>query len=407
MRRAHRWWLGAVGALLALPLLAIAALLWWVDPDSLRPAIEAQVRERLGIELQITGPLQWKLWPAFSVQSGAGALGVEPAAPLLRWQALRFTLRWPRPHDTEWQLDGVVIDGLQMSLQPDAQGRWNIVALFDAVGDSQARAAAPGRTLRIHPLQLRAAELQVRVTPEGSPWQLSRFSMKTDLDRSVDGIWTLAELQLAADVHGGPLPAAEAVTLQTARAVIDPAGSTLRIEPLRARVGDAALQVTAPQPLRWAPLEGEGEMQFDTATLRGWLAAQGVPLPPTRDAAVLRSASLATHWKIAAAQAELSSLQLRLDDTRLQGRIAGRWQTPQDWQVELQGDTLNADRYLRPDSDPGEPFRLPVEALRALPLNGSVRLQRLTAGGAVARDALIELRSTTSRSGPGTGARSP
>jgi len=61
--------------------------------------------------------------------------------------------------------------------------------------------------------------------------------------------------------------------------------------------------------------------------------------------------------------------------------------------VDLQGDAVDLDRYRRPDSDPGEPFRLPVQALRALPLNGSVRLRRLSAGGVVARDAVIGLHS--------------
>jgi AsmA protein len=157
------------------------------------------------------------------------------------------------------------------------------------------------------------------------------------------------------------------------------------------------MHVTAPQPLRWAPLEGEGELQFETASLRRWLAAQGVRLPPMRDPTVPGATSVATRWKFNESKTELSALQLRLDDTHLQGRIAGRRQEPRDWQVELQGDALDADRYRRPDSDPGEPFSLPVEALRALPVNGSVKLQRLSGGGVVARDAVIELRSGARR----------
>ena len=420
MRRAHRWWLAAAGILLALPLLAVAILVWWVDPDSLRPTIEAQVRERFGIALHLAGPLKWKLWPAFAVQSGPGALGLAEAGagagaagataePLLRWQALQFTLQWPRRQATEWRLDGLIVDGLRMSLQPDAAGRWNIAALFDAVSDSQARAATPGRGLRIQPLQLRDAQLQVRLTSAGTRWQVSRFNMKTNLDRSGDGVWTLAELQLAGDVSGGPLPAAEAMSLQTARASIDPAGSIVRAAPLQARVGDATLHLTVPQPLRWAPWQGEGEVQFEAASLRGWLVAQGYTPPPTHDAGALGAASLDAHWRIDAAQsagdgpsggtmqAELRDLQLRLDDTRLQGRVAGRWQAPQNWRIELTGDSLDADRYRRPDSAPGEPFSLPVDALRALPLDGSVTLQRLSAAGMVARDAVIELHSGAAR----------
>jgi hypothetical protein len=61
------------------------------------------------------------------------------------------------------------------------------------------------------------------------------------------------------------------------------------------------------------------------------------------------------------------------------------------WHVDLDGDVLDVDRYRRPASDPGEPFALPVEALRALPLSGTVRLRELRAAGSRARDARITL----------------
>jgi hypothetical protein len=331
-------------------------------------------------------------------------------------------------HATTWQFDGVIVEGLRMTLQADEAGRWNVAAMLDAMAAAQATEVhggetqpgvapsgrtQPGRALHIHPLQLRNSELQLRMRPGSAPWQLSRLNLQANLDRSADGReLKLAELQLSADVRGGSLPAAEAVTVQSAGVVVDmpPGGAevgtgagvgassagiggSVRIQPVQLRLGEATLRLSAAQPLRWQPLQGEGDLQFDTAALRSWLAAQGMTTPPTRDTSALRTASMATHWKIDAAQAELSALQLRLDDTRLTGRIGGHWQSPQDWQIELQGDALDADRYRRPDSDPGEPFQLPVDALRALPLNGSVRLQQLSGGGVVARDALIELKS--------------
>jgi AsmA protein len=388
----------ALGALFALLLLAMALLLWLVDPDSLRPAIERQVRTRLGVSLQLTGPLRWKLWPAFVVQSGPGTLAAG-AAPLLHWQNLQFTLQWPGLHTTVWQFDGLLIDGLQLQLQADAAGRWNLAALSDAM-NAQTGGTSTLRLLRIHPLRLRNADIRLRTGTDAREWRLTHLDLDTNLDGSADRLhWSLADLRLSGQLGGGALPATdEAVSLDTASMTIDLPDSAarsgaVRIASLQARLGTASLHLSADQPLQWQPLRGAGKLQFETASLRDWLAAQGLILPPTQDAAVLRMTSLATQWKVSDAEAELDALRLRLDDTQWQGRVGGRWRDAQDWHVDLQGDALNLDRYRRPGSDPGEPFRLPVAALRALPLNGSVRLQRLTAGGAVARDALIELHS--------------
>lgn len=410
MRRAHRWWLGALGALCALPLLAIALLLWWLDPDTLRPVIEAQARERLGISLQLAGPLRWTLWPALSVQGGPGALGTAQQPAMLRWRDLRFTLQWPGWHPAAWQLDGLMIDGLQMPLHADAAGQWNVAALADAI--SAAQTGTVSRPLRIQRLRLRDADIELRTAPESRSWHLAHLAVDAALDGSADQRqWTLTDLRLSGQLGGGLLPeAAQPLSLDTAQVVIgvpsdsSPAaastaaaeagqGGTLRIAPLQARLGAASLRITAQQPLQWRPLRAAGELHFESVALRDWLSAQGVALPPTRDARVLRALSLDTRWQLTDVELQLDALRLQLDDTHWQGHIGGRWRAPQDWQLELQADALDLDRYRRPDSDPGEPFRLPVAALRALPLNGSLRLQRLTAGGVVARDARIDLHS--------------
>lgn len=361
MRRALRRWLAALGALLALLLLAVVSLPWWLDPDLLRPALEAQARARFGLALHLEGPLRWQLWPALAVQTGPGTLGTDHQEDLLRWQDLRFTLRWPGRHAMTWQFDGLAIDGLRVQLQADAAGRWNLAELGDAISAHDAGRmggiVAP-RAVRIQPLQLRDADIAVRTAPGARLWHMTHVNANADLDASA-GIqaWTLAGLRFTG------------------------------------HLGAASLQVNAAGPLHWQPLRGAGTLRFESAALRDVLAALDVSLPPTRDAGVLRDASLEAQWALDEAEVRLEVLQLRLDDTRLQGRVLGRWREPRDWQVVLQGDALNLDRYRRPDSDPGEPFRLPWATLRALSLNGSVRLQRLTAGGTVARDARIELHS--------------
>jgi AsmA protein len=415
VKRAHRWWLGAIAALLVLPIIAALLLLWWVNPDSLRPEIERQARLRFGLALQLTGPLRWDLWPALAVQSGPGAIG-GGAEPLLRWRSLQFTLQWPGLHQTAWQIGGVIIDGLQLDVRPDSTGRLNVAAMLDEMAAVQGKANGGAPIgLSIRPIELRDAQLEFRATLDAQPWRLEHTNARASVEATPDRAqWLLADMSFAAMVMGPELPpAGEQVSLSTARMVLNlPSASAVgasspgasgrpgavanvEIAPLQARWANADIRLTAAHPLQWQPLAGEGELQFDSPSLRTWLAAQGVTAPPMRDATVLRALTLATHWRLDEDNVQLSALKLRLDDTQWQGSLGGRWREPRDWRVDLQGDALDLDRYRRPASDPGEPFNLPIEALRGLPLNGTLRLQKLSGGGSVARDARIDLHSAT------------
>jgi uncharacterized protein involved in outer membrane biogenesis len=394
VKPAHRWLIGALAALVLLPLLAVALLPLLIDPDTLRPAMERQARERLGIPLQLQGHLKWTLWPALAVQSGAGALGEAGAEPPVRWSALNFTLQWPRWGLREWQLEGVQVDGLQVRLTRQADGRWNVARLLRA-GAAPASASSGATRLHIWPLRLHDARIELHPDAASAPWVFDALEAQARIDSDdLSRHWTLQALQLDARVAGPPLGAGNAQPLSLRdehvefRALPE---AQLQLAPLTVRWAGAELQLRAPAPLRVVALAGEGELQLHTDSLRDLLAASGVTAPPMRDLGVLKRLALATHWKLADADFALSALTLQLDDTRWQGSLGGHWRAPAAWRVDLQGDTLDADRYRRPSDDPGEPFELPVQALRALPLTGQLRLAELRAAGSTAHDARITL----------------
>lgn len=394
MKRAHRWLVGALAALVLLPLLAIALLPLLIDPDTLRSALEREARERLGIPLQLQGHLVWKLWPALAVQSGAGALGEAGAEPPVRWRALRFTLQWPRWGLREWRLEGVQVDGLQVRLARQADGRWNVERLLRA-GTAPASAATSATRLHIWPLRLHDARIELHPDAASVPWVFEALEAQARIDSDdVTRHWTLQALQLDARLSGPPLGTGKAQPLSLRdehvefRALPD---AQLQLAPLTVHWAGAELQLRAATPLSVAAPSGEGELQLHTDSLRELLAASGMTVPPMRDPGVLKHLALATHWKLADADLALSALTLQLDDTHWQGSLGGHWRTPAAWRVDLQGDTLDADRYRRPSDNPGEPFELPVQALRALPLTGQLRLAELRVAGSTAHDARITL----------------
>ena len=120
MRRRYRWLLMAVAAIMTLLVLAILSVVLWVDPNRFRAPIERAAREKLGVPLRLTGELHWRLWPLLSIEAGAGSM-----PPLLRWTRVRFSAQWRALWQQQLQIDGVTIDGLEVTLQRDRTGHAN------------------------------------------------------------------------------------------------------------------------------------------------------------------------------------------------------------------------------------------------------------------------------------------
>lgn len=402
MKPAHRWWLAALAAVVLLPSLAAVLLLWLVDPDSLRPAIERQARERLGLPLQLRGSLRWSLWPAFTVQGGEGALGEGASADALpvTWRALRFTLQWPGWKSRDWRIEGVQVDGLQVRARQDAQGRWNLASLWRAQGQGATPAPSSGEAgLRLHvvPLRLRDVHLDLLTAGDARPWTLdaAQFMARIDIDDDLRR-WTLQDVQFDTTVSGPALASPQPLSVRTARleyrAGDGGGGAQLEAAPLQLRWAGTELAVKPVAALTFSPLVAEGDIELHGDSLRATLAAHRAEVPPTRDATVWRRFELSGRGRLTDTDVSLVNLQARLDDSHWNGTVSGRWRAPAAWRVDLDGDVLDVDRYRRPESSPGAPFELPVAALRALPLSGTLRLRELRGAGSRVRDARITLR---------------
>jgi hypothetical protein len=100
-----------------------------------------------------------------------------------------------------------------------------------------------------------------------------------------------------------------------------------------------------------------------------------------------------SQWRTDGTKIGLSALNVQLDDTTLQGTVMWPFDAGAQARLELRGDKLNLDRYLRPTDNPGEPFKVPVEALRALRVQGVVTFDEVRGGGVIARGARFRLES--------------
>lgn len=135
-----------------------------------------------------------------------------------------------------------------------------------------------------------------------------------------------------------------------------------------------------------------GKVTLSPLSLRPWLARAGVELN-TRNPGALSDVALTSPIEGDAETLRLPELSLVVDDTTLTGRLAaGLDGTALD--MDLEGDTLNVDRYLpaSPTEDQAgfglvrraladEPSLLPRELLNGLDLDAALALESLTLSG--------------------------
>jgi hypothetical protein len=80
-----------------------------------------------------------------------------------------------------------------------------------------------------------------------------------------------------------------------------------------------------------------------------------------------------------------------LDDTNLSGTLSTRSFSPLALTFDLEGDSIDLDRYLEPADYPGKPLELPLAQLKALNVQGVLRLKSASVAGAKATQLRIDV----------------
>jgi AsmA protein len=391
---ALRWALGIAATLALLLVLTAVCVVWLVDPSRFRPQIERQAQARFGVPLQLSGPLKWQLWPWFSIASEQGAIGaVSNALAPVSWQRLAVGARWAGLLRGEFMVDSLRVDGLQLYWRRDPGGRSNWDGLF------RPPAGASGQELGITSLELRDARISVDDAVRGAQWRIEAQVTTGFHWQPATSAFTLLNCSVTARVLGAPLPS-PGLTLTALSRRIDWRNEPMTLQPnvLQWRLGNAFGELAVTEPLQSSPWRGAGSVQWQTPALREWLTSLGISPPATRDRAVLQGVTARSDWRLASGVARFDALRVRLDATTLSGTLQWPLQSAALGTLDLQGDDLNLDRYLPPEEVPATPFALPVKTLQALPLQGTVSFRTLTAGGATARNARLQLETDTAAS---------
>lgn len=385
-----KWLLGLVLFVVVLLAAAVVILPMVVDPNDYKPQIVAAAEEQLGREFAIEQDLSLSVFPWLGIETGGVRVGNAPGfeAPYFAEVdelGLKVKLM---PLLSQWvEIDTLVVKGLRLNLEKNAQGatNWDDLARPDDKAEAapeappEAQDGAPlaltvqgvriedarvswndrqaGQQYVVEGLRLvtgvlepgREVPVEAGVTfrssqPEMTLEAVLEATLSTDADLTRI---SASGLQLELDAAGEGLPAGGARLTLNSDLVLDRQADTLRVE--RLKVSGPAMsaegEVTV-QALQTDPAVS-GSLRIAETNPRTLASMFAVPLETTDPEALTRASGSVT-FDYAKGALKLDPLKLSLDQSSLDGHL--HLLDPQGPVVRtrLALDRIDLDRYMPP-----------------------------------------------------------
>src|SRR5271165_2913408 len=137
--------IGAVIALIAVALLAVKLV---VDPNAYKPRIAAAVKHATGRELVLQGDIKLSVFPWIALELGPASLGNPPGfseQPFVSFQHAAVRVKLLPLLAERLEVGRVELDGLDLKLLKNAQGKGNWEGFGHAEEPAPAAPAAPAK----------------------------------------------------------------------------------------------------------------------------------------------------------------------------------------------------------------------------------------------------------------------
>ena len=415
--------------IIGLAVLGGVVLLLFVDPNRYRETIEKRVEAATGHPFGIDGKIQLTVFPSLSLDVGRVEIG-SPAgfgdAPLLKAERLKLGARlWPMLRG-RLEVSRVSIDGLDINLVKRADGRGNWEGF--AADKKPASAATAPTDAEVAGLDITHADLSLRDLGDKSVTRLREVEVHTGpIGGGAPSDLTLAlrvdsgdatpamrlRLQTRATVDVGhssatlanltlngeriPLPPGKPMSFSVATPVfsLDWKAGTLAPAKLDLKLGELPLSVQLSAERLFGDRQVIARVVMAEQSLRKLGAASGIAVPDARDPSAYTSVSFAGVVQVKGRSAEIGNLDIKLDHSRLRGRISVDDTTAPVIDVALHIDSINLDSYRSPPLPSGAPSvpaarseakPLPVEMLRAANARGMITSDRAMLAGVTFTD---------------------
>ena len=390
-----------LGVLLILVALGFA-LTHLFDPNDYKDEIRQLAHDKANLELTLNGDIGWSLFPwlGLELHDATLASATTPDQPFADLRMIGLSVRVLPLLRREVQMSDIKVDGLNLTLTRDEQGRgnWQDIgrpAKPAASGDQAQKPAPPAPTNEgtadskpAQPLKLdidsltlansridykdaksgkqfsaEAIELSTGAIREGAdiPLKLTAFlgtnqpvmRAKTEVagqlrfDRALKR-YQFQDLKLSGEASGEPLNGKTVTFAAQGQLLVDQAAQVAEWNGLKF----SANQLRALGELNVRDLDKDpqltGGLSIAEFNLREFLDGIGHPLPASANATTLSKVELVSRLQGNANSLAFNELKLKVDESAFTGSLAVTDLAKQAISVQLKGDKLNLDDYLPP-----------------------------------------------------------
>jgi len=459
--KAIRYVLVAIVALVVLAIVAIAIAMAVIDPNDYKPQIKQVVEDQTNLNLVLDGDIGWSFIPlGLELNDAEATLDGERFIALkqLVAQVDFWSLLAMSPQVSTFVLDGL---DAHLNINEQGEGNWTHIMPEPAAGDerkdkqdvaSNSGAATPeseqagGEALNFNVENIQISNAQVHYSDQrtgqtvtledftanasnitlGSEFPLEiGFRVETTQPQlAVDGNidvrlaanealndFTVSGLEAIFEMNGEPFGGKSVTAKLEGSAKANLENETATLSDFTASLANLTLTAHLDVNGFGDKPTLKGQVAIDEFSLKELMENLGQPAIETTDEAVLQAIAFSTSISGAAGKPALSDLVIKLDDTTFKG--SGSYNLDNGGIVfELQGDKLNADRYLPPatEGDATEAANdapaqtagtgpegdlLPLETLRSLLLDIDFGLGELVASNLTIND--IKASTTASK----------
>jgi AsmA protein len=424
MKGIFKIFVGLIGALIVLMVVAAVLLPLIYDEEDLKQAIAGEVYKKTGRELSIDGALDFSVFPWLAVEVSDLSLGNAEGfgdQPFARISQARVGVALMPLLRKQIAADEITLDGLELDLAVNARGdnNWDDLSAGAEAGTEPSDEAGSSlfSSQTVAGLNIRDARIELQDQQAGSHYRLSGFSMETGalgqgepvpvkLTSQIEDLAgnTRANFSMAATAAIGPAAeqftfddveltvaheAGEAngghqeIRIRAPRVSADLAAQTLQIDAFEAQLGSlqASGGLSASNILEQPAFSGS----FKTAAFSpaGLMQELQMEAPATADPEALKHASLSSSFTGNSSQLSLSKLELELDQSRFTGDMnVSNFDQPKIG-FELAVDEIDLDRYMEPASPTAEQenVAMPQEELQGQELNGRLSVGKMRLSG--------------------------
>lgn len=440
MARVLKWILIAVAALVVLLIAAVVAVVVLVDPNAYKGQIAQAVEQRTGRTLTIEGDLDLTFFPWLGLKLGQAQLSDAPGfgdQPFARLDGARLAVAvWPLLSERRLVLDKIEVNGLNLRLIRNEQGRGNWEDLAERFAAEEQAPPEPqpeqpdrqlaieskgglelndavilwedrqtGARYLVNPLSVTVSELNIeQPIPLRARWMLQatdapeiggELVARVLYDQAGQKI-AVQDLSLDALARGEQLPGGELKANLRGVVEADLQGQRYTVPRATLQAAGVVANLVAEASMQNEQLAANGTLTLPSFNARELMRRLELEVPPTADPNALANVALTAQLRYDGQGLTLEQLKGELDQTNISGQAQVPSFEPLTARFELALDQLDLDRYLAPAQEdepaptppsepapapPSEPTpesELPVELLRELNLDGTVRIGRLT-----------------------------